>query len=111
MSRYPLPATPDGWYRVASAPELAVGEVRPLHYFGRELVLFRGEDGAARVFDAHCPEKLNCEFINRQFTQDIPIWEHKVYREQPPLTASDGPVAQYRRWFRQFYSTWPDAPE
>ena len=25
-----------------------------LSYFGQELVAFRGEDGVARVFDAHC---------------------------------------------------------
>ena len=55
MSRYPFPATPDGWYGLCQSSELARGEVRPLSYFGRELVAFRGDDGAARVFDAHCP--------------------------------------------------------
>ena len=29
--------------------------VRPVTYLGQDLVLFRGEDGTARVFDAHCP--------------------------------------------------------
>jgi len=48
--------------------------------------------------------QLNDQVTNEQFTQDVPIWEHKIYRERPPLTAVDGPVAQYRRWFRQFYS-------
>jgi nitrite reductase/ring-hydroxylating ferredoxin subunit len=55
VSRYPFPATPDGWYGVARADELAIGDVLPLRCFGRDLVCFRGEDGAARVFDAHCP--------------------------------------------------------
>lgn len=27
----------------------------PLRYFGKDLVIFRTEDGTARVFDAHCP--------------------------------------------------------
>ncbi len=49
-------------------------------------------------------ERLNREFIQRQFEQDIPIWENKIYREQPPLTAIDGPIPEYRRWYRQFYS-------
>ncbi|HXX91493.1 MAG TPA: Rieske 2Fe-2S domain-containing protein [Acidimicrobiales bacterium] len=49
---------------------------------------------------------LNAQVTNLQFTQDVPIWEHKVYRERPPLTKLDGPIAQYRRWFRQFYSGW-----
>jgi 3-ketosteroid 9alpha-monooxygenase subunit A len=50
--------------------------------------------------------ELNSKITNLQFTQDVPIWENKVYRDRPPLTRVDGPVAQYRRWFRQFYSTW-----
>jgi 3-ketosteroid 9alpha-monooxygenase subunit A len=48
--------------------------------------------------------ELNDQVTNLQFTQDVPIWENKVYRERPILTKLDGPVAQYRRWFRQFYS-------
>lgn len=52
---------------------------------------------------------LNAEVTNLQFTQDIPIFEHKAYRERPILTGVDGPVGRYRRWFRRFYSTWdPD---
>ena len=53
--RHSLPATPDGWYGVSLGSDLARGEVRRLRYFDRELVLFRGEDGHARVFDGHCP--------------------------------------------------------
>jgi len=53
--RYPLPASPDGWFGVAASEDLAIGTVRAIHYLGRDLVLFRGEDGSARVFDAHCP--------------------------------------------------------
>jgi 3-ketosteroid 9alpha-monooxygenase subunit A len=54
-ARYPFPATPDGWFSVGAAADLDVRAVRPVHYLGRDLVLFRGEDGGARVFDAHCP--------------------------------------------------------
>jgi phenylpropionate dioxygenase-like ring-hydroxylating dioxygenase large terminal subunit len=43
-----------GWYCVGWADELAVGEVRRLQYFGRELVCFRGESGRPYVLDAHC---------------------------------------------------------
>lgn len=46
---------------------------------------------------------LNDRITNEQFAQDVPIWENKIYRERPMLTRVDGPVAQYRRWFRQFY--------
>lgn len=50
--------------------------------------------------------ELNAKTTSLQFSQDIPIWENKIYRDKPILTQVDGPVAQYRRWFRQFYSTW-----
>jgi phenylpropionate dioxygenase-like ring-hydroxylating dioxygenase large terminal subunit len=51
--RFPFPV-PNGWFIVAAAADLAPGDVHPLHYFGRELVLFRGIDGAPHVLDAHC---------------------------------------------------------
>jgi phenylpropionate dioxygenase-like ring-hydroxylating dioxygenase large terminal subunit len=55
VGRYPFPAYPNGWFRLAYGSDLDVGEVKPLEYFGRSLVLFRGEDGQATVMDAHCP--------------------------------------------------------
>ena len=55
MARYPFPAVPNGWFCVAATDDLAVGDVKAVHYLDQELVVFRGEDGAARVFDAYCP--------------------------------------------------------
>jgi phenylpropionate dioxygenase-like ring-hydroxylating dioxygenase large terminal subunit len=52
--RFPF-GIPTGWFQVAWTSELEVGAVRPLRYFARDLVLFRGADGVARVLDAHCP--------------------------------------------------------
>lgn len=52
--RYPFPV-PNGWFVVAAADDLGAGDVRALHYFGRDLVLYRTEGGASRVMDAHCP--------------------------------------------------------
>jgi hypothetical protein len=43
-------------------------------------------------------------FAQTGIYQDIPIWEHKVYREQPLLVKGDGPIAEFRRWAKQFYS-------
>jgi phenylpropionate dioxygenase-like ring-hydroxylating dioxygenase large terminal subunit len=45
---------PSGWFQVAWSADLAVGDVVPLHYFGSDLVAFRGNDGLAHVLDAHC---------------------------------------------------------
>jgi 3-ketosteroid 9alpha-monooxygenase subunit A len=39
-----------------------------------------------------------------QVNQDIPIWENKIYRNDPILCDGDGPIAQYRKWFQQFYA-------
>jgi nitrite reductase/ring-hydroxylating ferredoxin subunit len=51
--RFPFPV-PDGWFAVAESADVAPGDVRALYYFGRDLVLYRGADGVARVVDAHC---------------------------------------------------------
>lgn len=52
---FPFPPYPNGWFQVAYADELGPGQVLPLSYFGRELVLFRGAGGEAHVLDAFCP--------------------------------------------------------
>lgn len=45
---------PKGWFVVAFSEELSVGGVLALRYFGKNMVLFRGEDGTARLLGAHC---------------------------------------------------------
>src|ERR1700730_14395520 len=48
------PAYPEGWFQVAYSDEVAAGQVVPLRYFGRELVLFRTTSGVVQVLDAFC---------------------------------------------------------
>ncbi|WP_375484219.1 Rieske 2Fe-2S domain-containing protein [uncultured Mycobacterium sp.] len=43
-----------GWFQVAWSADIAAGQVVPLHYFGRDLVAYRGRDGVVRVHDRHC---------------------------------------------------------
>ena len=45
---------PTGWYVVAWASDIAAGEVKKLHYFGRDLVCFRGQSGQLSVLDGYC---------------------------------------------------------
>ena len=80
--RYPMSPFPAGWFRVATASEVKVGQVTPLHYFGRELALFRSESGTLRLVDALCPhlgahlgiggrvegEQLRCPFHGWAFS-------------------------------------------
>lgn len=55
-------------------------------------------------------------FYLKDTTKDFPIWRHKRYVEHPKLSRGDGPIMEYRRWARQFYSAPPpsghgDMPE
>lgn len=54
MSRFPFPV-PFGWFQVGWPQDLAPGDVKPLYYFGRDLVLWRDTEGDAHLHDAICP--------------------------------------------------------
>lgn len=55
MSRFPFPPFPNGWFVVAFSDELLPGQVMIRHYFGRDIVLFRTEQGEAHAVDPYCP--------------------------------------------------------
>jgi len=48
---------PNGWYAVCSIEDLEPKTVLPIKALGRDMVAFRTESGAIRVFDAHCPHQ------------------------------------------------------
>lgn len=54
MRGFPHEEPPAGWYQIGWSDDFPVGEVRPLHLFGADLVAYRGEQGVT-VLDAHCP--------------------------------------------------------
>ncbi len=78
------PDFPMGWYSVERSHQLAVGEVKPVQAFDRELVLYRTRSGAAVLQDAFCPhlgahlghegrvvgESVRCPFHGWQFGVD-----------------------------------------
>ena len=45
---------PRGWFVVAWSNELTGDEVKPLRYFGQDLVLFRNNQGEPAILDAYC---------------------------------------------------------
>ena len=61
--RFPFPVIPTGWYVIAMSEELARGAVLPRRYFGRDLVLFRTQDGGrtwrSLCDEAHSPSTAN----------------------------------------------------
>ena len=52
--RSPFPI-PFGWFQVGWSADLKPGDVVPVDYFDKHLVLWRDEQGAAHVNDAFCP--------------------------------------------------------
>lgn len=44
-----------GWHVILFSQELAAGEIKKLHYFDKDFIVFRGESGQVGVLDAYCP--------------------------------------------------------
>jgi nitrite reductase/ring-hydroxylating ferredoxin subunit len=107
-SRYPFPSSPNGWFSVGAGADLAQGDVQSETYFGRDLVLFRGEDGRARVFDAHCPhlgahlgvggrvcaDGIVCPFHGWRFDGDGRLVEVPGLERTPRASAGAWPVCE-----------------
>jgi phenylpropionate dioxygenase-like ring-hydroxylating dioxygenase large terminal subunit len=103
--RYPFAPFPNGWFQVAFSEDLAPGAVRPLHAFGRRLVLYRSEGGEARVFDAYCPhlgadlgvggkvegDSIRCPFHGWRYGADGACVEVPYAKRIPP-------AAKLRAW-------------
>ena len=45
----------EGWYWALPAHALKRGTVKPVNLMGRELAIYRGQDGVAVAMDAYCP--------------------------------------------------------
>jgi len=96
----PLPY-PNGWFAVAWSHELREGEVRPIHCFGEDLVLFRTRAGKPRVLDAFCPhlgahlghggrvmgETVRCPFHGWQYDGETGACARIPYCERIPVAA------------------------
>lgn len=49
-----LSMKPTGWFQIGWSHEIAVGDVKPMHYFGHDLVVFRTQSGRLVVLNAYC---------------------------------------------------------
>lgn len=74
-----------------------VDEERSLQFFH---VSYRNPERDPKI------DRIGAAFIaevNRQLTEDIPIWENKRYQPHPNLCDGDGPISRFRKWAQQFY--------
>ncbi len=92
---------PNGWFAVEWSHALREGDVRPIHYFGEDMVLFRTRSGHARVLDAFCPhlgahlghggrvmgETVRCPFHGWQYDGTNGSCVHIPYCERIPQQA------------------------
>ena len=115
LESYPHPY-PEGWYRLSSSATLRPGQLRYFECLGRQLVLWRGEDGEPRVMHAFCPHLganlalgrvrgncIECAFHHWQFTGDgraahVPYSDHiprDVLTETFPVQEVHGQIFMY----------------
>ena len=94
------PEFPMGWYSVERSHQLAIGEVKAVQAFDRELVLYRTRSGRAVLQDAFCPhlgahlghegrviaETIRCPFHGWQFGVEGKC-EHIPYCDEIPERA------------------------
>jgi 3-ketosteroid 9alpha-monooxygenase subunit A len=106
--RFPHPI-PYGWYFVGYCDELAPGEVRPLHYFGRDLVLFRNATGKVGMLDAHCPhlgahlghgghvegELIHCPFHGWGYDTEGWCRDIPYAKTMPPICTREAVIHSY----------------
>ncbi len=52
--RFPDYPYPRGWYQIGYTSQLDNGEPLPVHYFGEDLVAFKGESGKLGVLTSYC---------------------------------------------------------
>jgi 3-ketosteroid 9alpha-monooxygenase subunit A len=53
--KVPFTWKPTGWFVIGWSAEYSPGTVKPLKYFGEDLVAYRTEEGEMVVLNAHCP--------------------------------------------------------
>ena len=55
--------------------------------------------------------KARMRDLVKQVTEDIPIWNRKIYMPQPLLVEGDGPMMAYREQYKRFYQFDDETPE
>ena len=95
--RLPM-SIPYGWFFIAYADDLPRGKVQTVHYFNKEMVLFRTENGEIGLLDAFClhmgahlghggkveGESIRCPFHDWKFNTKGQCTEVPYSKTMPP---------------------------
>lgn len=126
LDKLPLPF---GWFMLAYSDDLEIGQVMPLHYFGQELALWRGEDGKPRVIDAYCKHlgahmgyggrvkgnSLECPFHAWEYNEEGSV-THVPYADKIPPSAArpcktQWPIVEKNKQILVWYHPFGEAPK
>ena len=77
---------------------IPIEENQLLLRFGVILKAGEGVTLPPEVLEAHVAAARNGYF------QDVAIWEHKRWRDQPLFADGDGPIGEVRKWYTSFFS-------
>ncbi len=123
------PPIPFGWFGVAYSDELAIGQVKPMSFFGKDFVIWRGEDGQVRATDAYClhlgahlghggkvtGNDLTCPFHAWRYTGEGKVTEIPYAKVMPPKLQQTclptWPVAEMNRLIHVWYHPAREAPK
>lgn len=89
----------EGWYWALPSAELKIGKIKAVTLMGRELALYRGEDGKAHALDAYCSHMgahlaegwvdnnaVRCVFHNWKYGPDGRCVDAPCFAGRPPET-------------------------
>mgnify|MGYP001942522779 CR=1 FL=1 len=122
---YPFGAYPNGWYVLANSTEIKVGDVKPFHYFGKDVVIYRGRNHKAHIVDAYCPHlgahlghggtgivgnNLRCPFHHWQFDESGKCVEVPYSEPQPKACLTHWPMVEKNGQILTYFSADGSAP-
>lgn len=126
LDKLPMPF---GWFMLEYSEDLAVGEVKPLYYFGQDLVLWRGEDGKARLMGAYCKHlgahmghggrvkgnNLECPFHAWEYDEEGAVVHVPYAKKIPPSAArkckTQWPVVEVNKQIMTWYHPFDEEPK